>query len=49
MLMAGLDGIDGPDAGAPADYDLEEEHAEIPQVPGRSTRRSMRPRRTTSS
>jgi glutamine synthetase len=36
MLMAGLDGIEkGLDAGAPADYDLfEEEHAEIPQVPG---------------
>jgi glutamine synthetase len=36
MLMAGLDGIQsGLDAGAPADYDLfEEEHREIPQVPG---------------
>jgi glutamine synthetase len=36
MLMAGIDGIErGLEPGAPADVDLfEEEHAEIPQVPG---------------
>ena len=35
MLMAGLDGIRaGLDPGEPADYDLFEEAADVPQVPG---------------
>ena len=35
MLMAGLDGVEqGLDPGKPADFDLFEEAADVPQVPG---------------
>ena len=35
MLMAGLDGVEqGLDPGKPADFDLFEEEADVPQVPG---------------
>jgi glutamine synthetase len=35
MLMAGLDGVENElDPGAPADFDLFEEEANVPQVPG---------------
>jgi glutamine synthetase len=35
MLMAGLDGVEqGLEPGSPADFDLFEEEADVPQVPG---------------